>query len=196
MNIAENVKELDIIRNYHGGWGFFGIKIPATSGYLKQYIKWYSCREEWASCGSLGEFVYCHESKTIEDVAGFIWKLEKILSFSVEIEPTTFYRIKTNGILDDDKNVWVETSKFWLAQHMRYSLFTACLRSVLEYDHTKGNFFDALFKGKYTSSTREAIFYFLDGNVNYKGCLNGKKDGWHHEFWDKKLDMIKTVLTK
>jgi len=61
---------------------------------------------------------------------------------------------------------------------MKRSLFTALLRSGMEYTPTKLNFEEALFSHQYLEKTEYAVRRFLKGYTKY----TGRQTGWYKQF--------------
>ncbi len=167
-------------------------------------ITWDHCREQFLGKMSsiMGGFFFSHHDYRSEHVANFIFKFEEIIALNGNnIQHSTFNKTNKPNI------VWINPSSFWLDCILKRSLLTLLFRCGLNYDIQKSNFEDCLFgeyaECKFVKETKNAIIRFMFGFTKYQGFLphvssGGTstliRHGWHSEFQDADISVIKNKL--
>lgn len=193
-------KELALLANTYTGYNNnFGILFPQSGKFAgRSTIKWYACREEFAtgawegnrSTLHEGGFLFFHNVKTSEDIAEFVERFEVLLEGGRRkpIQRSLIQKVSTGGVivpLTEKMMTWCEPGPFWFKQSMRFSLFTMLLRCAnLGYvAGDGGDFWSALFLSyNLAQGTKASIVRFLDGYTWYKGRNNGLVNGWYNTF--------------
>jgi len=124
-------------------------------------VQWIGCREVFHRRANktfrARGFYFVISKNGREDLAQFIKEVEDrlVLSTRTKIHQTNLPDV-----------VYIDPSRFWFRQWMRFSLFTILLRAGMRY---KGNIEDTLKASTYSSQTYRAIIRFLEGRTHWTG---------------------------
>ena len=108
-------------------------------------------------------------------VMGVTDKKEAVVSYIKDVENILNLKEKTIiGSIKDKNAIWVRVSSFWLTSAMRKSIFTAFLKTGLEYN---GNFQETNMNSEYFSTNQEHLDYFLAGHTETRFAIYSEA-GW------------------
>lgn len=139
--------------------GVFSLASRPETGAIVQNKRWFSCREEFASCWADNlnlSLIFTINNQTIEKIAEFVCITEKKLGLTTY---SKFFKFNHTSNI-----ILIEVSAWWKESEVRRQFFTALLRSSLNYVEEK-DYETALYSAKYFKESRPAVEYFLAGNT-------------------------------
>lgn len=183
---------------------------PPEKGYFavddeQQAASWDKCREQFAARfieSSKGLF-FCHDTNEGCRTASFLIKTEQVIGIADRRRPFNYSMFAET---DRANILWVGPSYFWMGSEVRRQLLTVILRAGMNYNPSKNDYEEALWKpdqlgNNYTAKTKAAISRFLYGFTDYVppdassawGSFTNKV-GWVTLFENKSEEVVRTRL--
>lgn len=185
---------------------------PPEKGYFavddeQQSVNWDKCREQFAARFtelSKGLF-FCHNTDEGRRTASFLIKTEQVVGIADPNRSKPF-NYSTFAETDRANILWVGPSCFWMEAEIKRQLLTVILRAGMNYNPSKDDYEDALWKpdqlgNNYAAKTKAAISRFLYGFTDYVppnsssawGSFTNKV-GWVTLFENKNEELIRERL--